>query len=102
MRVAAAFALTISASLLVLGPASAQQSTTGSAPPLVAPAPPSLVAPALVPSAAPRAPATATAPGTTQPAPAPAGAKSAAKCDNPNALGVARTVEIDTTGGPGF
>ena len=31
-------------------------------------------------------------------APAPA----AAKCDNPNALGVARTVEIDTTGGPGF
>src|SRR5262245_3604426 len=104
MRVAAAFALTISASLLVLGPASAQQSTTGSAPPLVAPAAPSLVAPApaLVPGSAPRAPATATAPGTTQPAPAPAGAKSAAKCDNPNALGVARTVEIDTTGGPGF
>jgi peptidoglycan/xylan/chitin deacetylase (PgdA/CDA1 family) len=33
-----------------------------------------------------------------QTAPAPA----AAKCDNPNALGVARTVEIDTTGGPGF
>ncbi len=24
------------------------------------------------------------------------------KCSNPNALGVARTVEIDTTGGPGF
>ena len=34
-----------------------------------------------------------------QNAPAPAGA---AKCDNPNALGVARVVEIDTTGGPGF
>src|SRR5690349_12398832 len=33
-----------------------------------------------------------------QTAPAPA----AVKCDNPNALGVARTVEIDTTGGPGF
>ena len=32
-----------------------------------------------------------------QTAPAPA-----AKCDNPNALGVARVVEIDTTGGPGF
>jgi peptidoglycan/xylan/chitin deacetylase (PgdA/CDA1 family) len=31
-----------------------------------------------------------------QNAPAPA------KCDNPNALGVARVVEIDTTGGPGF
>lgn len=26
----------------------------------------------------------------------------AAKCDNPNALGVSRLVEIDTTGGPGF
>ena len=25
-----------------------------------------------------------------------------AKCDNPNALGVARTVQIDTIGGPGF
>ena len=23
-------------------------------------------------------------------------------CSNPNALGVARTVEVDTTGGPGF
>jgi peptidoglycan/xylan/chitin deacetylase (PgdA/CDA1 family) len=31
-----------------------------------------------------------------------ASAPAAAKCDNPNALGVARTVEIDTTGGPGF
>ena len=29
-------------------------------------------------------------------------AAAAAKCDNPNALGVARVVEIDTTGGPGF
>ena len=26
----------------------------------------------------------------------------AAKCNNPNALGVARVVQIDTTGGPGF
>ena len=33
----------------------------------------------------------------TSPPPAPA-----AKCANPDALGVARTVEIDTTGGPGF
>jgi peptidoglycan/xylan/chitin deacetylase (PgdA/CDA1 family) len=31
-------------------------------------------------------------------APAPA----ATRCDNPNALGVARVVQIDTTGGPGF
>jgi peptidoglycan/xylan/chitin deacetylase (PgdA/CDA1 family) len=28
--------------------------------------------------------------------------QTATKCDNPNALGVARVVEIDTTGGPGF
>jgi peptidoglycan-N-acetylglucosamine deacetylase len=37
--------------------------------------------------------------------PAPSGANAGvagAKCDNPNALGVARTVQIDTTGGPGF
>jgi peptidoglycan/xylan/chitin deacetylase (PgdA/CDA1 family) len=36
-------------------------------------------------------------------APAPAATPvAAAKCDNPNALGVARVVQIDTTGGPGF
>jgi peptidoglycan/xylan/chitin deacetylase (PgdA/CDA1 family) len=34
------------------------------------------------------------------PAAAPAPAKAA--CGNPNALGIGRTVEIDTTGGPGF
>src|SRR5450759_776719 len=34
------------------------------------------------------------------PAPAPAPAKAA--CNNPNALGVERVVQIDTTGGPGF
>jgi peptidoglycan/xylan/chitin deacetylase (PgdA/CDA1 family) len=40
---------------------------------------------------------------TTQPAPAPALArKPDPKCTNPHALGVSRTVEIDTTGGPGF
>jgi peptidoglycan/xylan/chitin deacetylase (PgdA/CDA1 family) len=49
------------------------------------------------------APALAPAPGLTQPAQrGAAAAKAGAKCDNPNALGVARTVEIDTTGGPGF
>jgi peptidoglycan/xylan/chitin deacetylase (PgdA/CDA1 family) len=104
MRGAAAFALAISASVLVLGPASAQSSTTGSAPPLV----PS--APALAPApAGQKAPALATAPGLT-PAPsssaAPAGgaktAAATAQCSNPNALGTTRTVEIDTTGGPGF
>jgi peptidoglycan/xylan/chitin deacetylase (PgdA/CDA1 family) len=35
-----------------------------------------------------------------EPKPAPAPAKST--CANPNALGIARAVEIDTTGGPGF
>jgi peptidoglycan/xylan/chitin deacetylase (PgdA/CDA1 family) len=35
-----------------------------------------------------------------EPKPAPAAAKRA--CANPNALGIGRVVEIDTTGGPGF
>src|SRR3974390_372202 len=46
------------------------------------------------------APAPAAAP-TATPAPAPSSAP-VTKCDNPNALGVSRVVEIDTTGGPGF
>jgi peptidoglycan/xylan/chitin deacetylase (PgdA/CDA1 family) len=54
---------------------------------------------AAAPQAAAAAPAAA-------PAPAPAAAAAAqparAACNNPNALGVGRTVEIDTTGGPGF
>src|SRR6195256_928771 len=39
-----------------------------------------------------------------QAAPLPAAALAPAKapCSNPNALGIARTVEIDTSGGPGF
>jgi peptidoglycan/xylan/chitin deacetylase (PgdA/CDA1 family) len=39
-----------------------------------------------------------------QAAPVPAAALAPAKapCSNPNALGIARVVEIDTTGGPGF
>jgi peptidoglycan/xylan/chitin deacetylase (PgdA/CDA1 family) len=46
------------------------------------------------------APAGAAAP---QAAPVPAAAApTRAPCTNPNALGIARTVEIDTTGGPGF
>ena len=45
------------------------------------------------------APASAPAPAAAPPS-APAPAKST--CNNPNALGVARVVEIDTTGGPGF
>jgi peptidoglycan/xylan/chitin deacetylase (PgdA/CDA1 family) len=134
----------MSTSLLVLGQASAQQSTTGTAPPLVAPAPalapapaphitnsmppaalaPAPLAPAPAPSvansapppsparAAAPAPARAPAPALTQarpaaapPAPAPAPgafAHASTKCEHPGALGVSRTVEIDTTGGPGF
>src|SRR5262249_42496273 len=48
------------------------------------------------PAAAPQA-AAAPAPSSEQPR-----QPARAPCTNPNALGVARTVEIDTTGGPGF
>jgi peptidoglycan/xylan/chitin deacetylase (PgdA/CDA1 family) len=50
-------------------------------------------------AAAPLAPAAVPAPAA-PPAAAPAPAKSS--CANPDALGIGRTVEIDTTGGPGF
>jgi peptidoglycan/xylan/chitin deacetylase (PgdA/CDA1 family) len=99
MRSATASVVAVAMSLLVFGPVSAQKSTTGSAPPLVpaAAAPAIANAPGQAPAA--RAPANATVP-------APAAAKPAsaatAGCSNPNALGVSRTVEIDTTGGPGF
>jgi peptidoglycan/xylan/chitin deacetylase (PgdA/CDA1 family) len=85
MRSAVALVLLMSASVAVLGPAAAQRApTTGSA-----------SATATPPAAAPT------------PAPTPAPAPSAAvhvvpKCTNPNALGVSRTVEVDTQGGPGF
>ncbi|EKS40216.1 polysaccharide deacetylase family protein [Afipia clevelandensis] len=52
-------------------------------------------APAAVP-----APAPAPTPAAAAPAPAPTAAK--ANCANPNAIGVSRVVQIDTTGGPGF
>ncbi len=55
-------------------------------------------APAPAPAAAPP-PVAAAAPA---PAPAPTPVVAKAKCDNPNALGVERIVQIDTTGGPGF
>jgi peptidoglycan/xylan/chitin deacetylase (PgdA/CDA1 family) len=55
------------------------------------PTKPAIAAPA---AAAAPAPAPAAAAQPTQPA--------RAACSNPNALGVGRTVEIDTTGGPGF
>jgi peptidoglycan/xylan/chitin deacetylase (PgdA/CDA1 family) len=57
--------------------------------------------------ALPTKPATAAPAAAAAPAPAPAAAAqptqpARAACSNPNALGVGRTVEIDTTGGPGF
>jgi hypothetical protein len=44
------------------------------------------------------------APATPQAAAAPAAAPAPTRppCNNPDALGIGRTVEIDTTGGPGF
>jgi len=60
-------------------------------------------APAVTPAAAP-APAAGPAPQAVANPPPPQQATQPARtaCNNPNALGVARTVEIDTTGGPGF
>ncbi len=52
------------------------------------------------PAAASPASAPAPAPAAAAPSQPPQPARAA--CNNPNALGVARTVEIDTTGGPGF
>jgi peptidoglycan/xylan/chitin deacetylase (PgdA/CDA1 family) len=65
------------------------------------PAPAAPVAPAaqLAAKADPLADVTGTVPAS-EPKPAPVPAKRA--CANPNALGIGRVVEIDTTGGPGF
>jgi peptidoglycan/xylan/chitin deacetylase (PgdA/CDA1 family) len=83
MRSAVALVLLMSASVVALGPAAAQRvPTTGSA-----------TATATPPAAAPTTPA---------PAPMAAPVVTPPKCANPNALGVSRTVEIDTQGGPGF
>src|ERR1700731_4373888 len=46
------------------------------------------------------APAAAAPPSAAAPAPSPV--KSAPTCDKPDGMGLARTVEIDTTGGPAF
>src|SRR5580698_3462767 len=58
------------------------------------------VAPTILAQNAP-APAAAAAPQSAA-APAPSPAKSAPTCDKPDGMGLARTVEIDTTGGPAF
>src|SRR5262249_4252729 len=56
------------------------------------------------PAAPPPPPHTAPPPTTAPPAPAPPppAAKAIPACDNPNALGLSRVVEIDTSGGPAF
>jgi peptidoglycan/xylan/chitin deacetylase (PgdA/CDA1 family) len=98
MRVAAGLILASAMSLAMTGAAWSQTAApkpaaaTQSAPPAAAPT----AAPAPAAAAAPQA-AVANPPPPRQ-APQPA----RAACNNPDALGVARTVEIDTTGGPGF
>ena len=67
-------------------------------------APPSAPAPAPAPTMlAQNATTTATpAPAAPAPAPTPPAAKAIPACDNPDAIGLSRVVEIDTTGGPAF
>ncbi|WP_426425790.1 polysaccharide deacetylase family protein [Bradyrhizobium genosp. A] len=91
MRVAAGLILASAISVALTGAAWSQ---TPAAKPAVA----TQAAPAATLAAAPAPPQAAAFPPPPQQAPQPA----RAACNNPNALGVARTVEIDTTGGPGF
>ncbi|MGY8676952.1 polysaccharide deacetylase family protein [Bradyrhizobium sp. UFLA05-153] len=88
MRVAAGLIL---ASAISLAMASAAWSQTPAAKPAAA----AQAAPAA-------APAAALAAAASPPAAAQGAQPARAACSNPSALGVARTVEIDTTGGPGF
>jgi peptidoglycan/xylan/chitin deacetylase (PgdA/CDA1 family) len=82
---ARAYVLAISLSLATLSVAQAQRvlGPMGDPPPMRSATPPAAGAPE-------RSPAPAAAPIRD------------ASCTNPNALGIARVVEIDTTGGPGF
>ena len=86
MRFAAGLILASAVSLCVSGSAWSQTAAPKAA----------AASQAAPPPAAPAAPAPAAAANA---APAPL---SKAACTNPDALGIARTVEIDTTGGPGF
>ena len=91
MRFAAGFVCASAVLLCVSGSAWSQTAAPKPATPAPAVAPPAAPAPAAA-----AAPAAASAP-TGTPAPL-----SKAACSNPDALGIARVVEIDTTGGPGF
>ena len=102
MRVAAKLILASAMSVALTGAAwsqtpAAKPAAASQAAPAAATAAATAPAPATAPAAA-AAPQAAAFPPPPQQAPQPA----RAACNNPNALGVARTVEIDTTGGPGF
>jgi peptidoglycan/xylan/chitin deacetylase (PgdA/CDA1 family) len=97
-----------------IAPEPVQVAAATPAPPVIMPAMQSPAPPPILaqPAAAAQAPATGQAPVVAQapapaaapaPTPAPPPAPAQAACPgNPNALGVARIVEVDTTGGPGF
>jgi peptidoglycan/xylan/chitin deacetylase (PgdA/CDA1 family) len=91
MRVAAG--LIFAVSLCAPGIAWSQSAPPKPAAAVPAPAAPAPAAPAQA-APAPAAPQQAASAPQLQPARTP--------CNNPDALGIARTVEIDTTGGPGF
>jgi peptidoglycan/xylan/chitin deacetylase (PgdA/CDA1 family) len=91
MRIAAGLILAGTVSLFASGAAWSQ-----------APAPKGAAAPQAAPAPAPKGAAAPQAAPAPAPAPAVARAPARPPCANPNALGIARTVEIDTTGGPGF
>ena len=107
-------ATTASASALQLGSVAQPRSETGqvlpahsrpgeaeTVPMRLAPQPFAVAqAPAQQPAA--RPPAASTQAAAPQAAEPPMPAKPAVPCANPNAMGIARTVEIDTAGGPGF
>jgi peptidoglycan/xylan/chitin deacetylase (PgdA/CDA1 family) len=83
--------------------ASVTQLSDATAAPAVAPGAPTVLAQNTTP---PAIPASAAAPSPAPPAPSaastPPSAKAIPACNNPNALGLSRVVEIDTTGGPAF
>jgi peptidoglycan/xylan/chitin deacetylase (PgdA/CDA1 family) len=105
MRVAAGLILASAMSVAMMGAAWSQTpAAKPAAATQAAPAAATVAAPAAAAAAAPAAAPAAAAPAAfaNPPPPAQAAQPARAACSNPNALGVARTVEIDTTGGPGF
>jgi peptidoglycan/xylan/chitin deacetylase (PgdA/CDA1 family) len=93
MRKTTAFLVTAAVSVVALGGAWSGYAWSQA----VMPSRPAAPAAAATPAASPPPPAAAQAG-----APAPAAPAAKTACANPNALGVARVVAIDTTGGPGF